>query len=236
MSRPWQQDPTEIPNRIEIFLAVPNEEPSLCSVDHLTIHGATVTMPRDSALQLGIGGTVELLITDIPTGTSVVIPAVTERRGDDGTSRTYRVRFTDENSVAGLLHPELVKLFDRREAFRARPDPKAPIQVTMEPPEGCGAPVLMTDLVDLSTTGMALDVPVDFETEMILFDYINLSFDVGEGRVEFVGFIRHRSWKESDCVRYGIEFSTRTSQLSKKRDQVSKWVIRRQLSLKRSAA
>jgi len=236
MSRPWQEDPTEIPDRIEIFLAVPGEEPSLCTVEHLTIHGASVTMPRESALQLGIGGSVELLITDIPTGTSVVIPAVTERRGDEDSARTYRVRFTDANAVAGLLHPELVRLFDRREAFRARPDRKKPIQVTIEPPPGCGAPVLMTDLVDLSTTGVALDVPVDFESEMILFDFLKLSFDLGEGQVSFVGFIRHRSWKEVDCVRYGIEFSERTEDLAGKRERVSTWVLRRQLSLKKSAA
>jgi hypothetical protein len=236
MSRPWQQDPTEIPNRIEIFLAVPGKEPSLCTVDQLTIHGASVTMPKESAIQLGIGGAVELLITDIPTGTSVVIPAATERRGDKDDSRTYRVRFTDANAVAGLLHPELVRLFDRRESYRALPDAKKPIQVTIQPPPGCSADVLMTNLVDLSTTGLALDVPVDFESEMILFDFLSFSLDLGQGQEEFVGFIRHRSWKEVDSVRYGIEFSARTEDLESKRDRVSTWVLRRQLTLKRSAA
>jgi hypothetical protein len=236
MSRPWQQDPTEIPNRIEIFLAVSGSEPSLCTVDQLTVHGASVTMPKESAIQLGVGGSVELLITDIPTGTSVVIPAVTERRGDKENSRTYRVRFTDANAVSGLLHPELVRLFDRRESFRALPDVKKPVQVTIQPPPGCSAPILMTNLVDLSTTGLALDVPVDFESEMILFDFVTLTLELGHGEEEFVGFIRHRSWKEVDSVRYGIEFSARTVDLEMKRDRVSTWVLKRQLSLKRSAA
>lgn len=236
MTRSWQQDPTEIPSRIEIFLGAPGQEPVLCSVQHLTIHGATVLIGRDDAPWLSIGGAVELFITDIPTGTSVVVPGITEIRNDKDLYRSYRVRFTDAEAVEGLLHPGLVQIFDRREAFRARPENAKPIEVTVLPPANSGTPMLRTDLVDLSSTGLAIDVPVDFETEMILFEYVDLSFTADGELFELVGYIRHRSWKEEDRVRYGIEFSTRSEALEAKQERLSAWVLRRQLTLKKTAA
>jgi len=51
-----------------------------------------------------------------------------------------------------------------------------------------------------------------------------------------VGFIRHRSWKEADRVRYGLEFNAQSEGLERVQQRISTWVLRRQLGLKKAAA
>ncbi len=236
MANTWKDDPTEIPSRIEISIAVPGGKPVVCAVNNMTVHGAHVHISAEEAPALRVGGRAELLITDAPSGTSVVIPAVADVRDDRGQIRSYRVRFTDADAVAGLLHPGLVGIFDRREAFRARPAANKPLDIIVEPPEGCSVPPLLTDVVDLSTTGIAVDVPVEFESEMILFDHVNVTFKLAGHELVIRGFIRHRSWKESDRVRYGVEFDVTSEKFEFSQECISTWVLTRQIALRKSAA
>ena len=155
-------------------------------------------------------------------------------RTDDSGVTSFSLQCTDPGSVQALLHRDLMHLFDRRQAFRAVPDGADKIHVTIEPPPEAEVPPVRTTLVDISTTGLAFDVPVGFETEMILFDHVTLHFLLPGCTWPnvVVAKIRNRSWSNPNFVRYGVEFSGKRSiRWDLQNDQITTYVINRQIKM-----
>lgn len=224
-------DPLEVPSRFDLLLAEPGQPPVSCTLESITSEGATVSTPADKAPPIGVAQPAELWISDTPTQTSVVVPSVaSSRHSADGVCR-YVLQFTDAGAVEALLHRDLVHLFDRRQAFRAAPANGQTIEVTVEPPPEAEVPPVRSTLVDVSTTGLAFDVPVGFETEMILFDYLTLHFSLPGSTWPnvMVAEIRNRAWTDPTRVRYGVEFcKDRTIQYDLQAQKITEYVLNRQ--------
>ena len=231
MSSATSLDTVEVSERFTLLIGAPESKPVACTLDKITAEGANVDIPTTLAPALGVSKPAELWISDSNTGTSVVVPAVNTRRQDDDGNTRFTLQFIDPGAVKALLHKDLLRLFDRRQAFRAVPPEGQKIEVTVEPPPEAEVPPVRTVLVDVSTTGLAFDVPVGFESEMILFDYVTLHFLLPGCTWPnvVVAEIRNRSWKNPTRVRYGVEFDqVRTIGWDLQSDQITQFVIERQ--------
>ncbi|NCG18743.1 MAG: hypothetical protein GWP91_07000 [Rhodobacterales bacterium] len=225
-------DSIEVPNRFRLLLATPGGEPVACKLEEITPESVQVSLSSSTAPAIGMSRPAELWISDSPSGTSVVVPAVACNRNEANDKCVYTLQFVDPGAVDALLHRDLVRLFDRRQAFRAVPREGNIIDVTVEPPEDANLEPLRTTIVDVSTTGLAFDVPVEFEAEMIVFDHLTVHFLLPGSTWPnvFVCLIRNRSWKNPNFVRYGIEFEeARTIQFKTQKDHVIEYVLKRRV-------
>lgn len=224
-------EPIDVADRFTLLIGAPDIDPVACTLDAIHAEGASVDLPTTLAPPIGVSRPSELWISDTETGTSVVVPAVTSQRKDsEGTTRFF-LQFIDPGAVKALLHRDLLRLFDRRQAFRAVPPNGQVIEVTVEPPPEAEVPPVRTILVDVSTTGLAFDVPVGFESEMILFDTLTLHFLLPGCTWPnvVVADIRNRSWKNPTRVRYGVEFDPhRTIRWDLQAEQITGYVVERQ--------
>jgi len=235
MTQAVPEDVMEVPTRFSLFLAKPGTSPVPATLEKITAEGAMVIIPKDSPkLEIALSNPIELWISDGPSGASVVVPAVAAARDDADGKSVFTLEFTDPGAVESLLNKDLVKLFDRRQAFRAIPTDGKSIALTVEAPEDAGVPPVHTWLVDISTTGLAFDVPVGFESEMILFDEVTLHFLLPGSTWPqvLVGVIRNRSWANPNRVRYGVQFNAdKTIRYDLQNEQITDYVIARQRAM-----
>ena len=226
--------PVDVSDRFTLLVGAPESEPVACTLEEITAEGARIELPATLAPAIGVSRPAELWISDEESGTSVVVPAVNTQRKDSEGKVEFYLQFTDPGAVKALLHRDLLRLFDRRQAFRAVPTEGQIVEVTVEPPPEAEVPPVRTTLVDISTTGLAFDVPVGFEAEMILFDYVTLHFLLPGCTWPnvVVAEIRNRSWNNPTRVRYGVEFnSERTIRWDLQAEQIMSYVVERQRAM-----
>ncbi|MCP4228250.1 MAG: PilZ domain-containing protein, partial [Actinomycetia bacterium] len=127
--------------------------------------------------------------------------------------------------------PVLAKLFSGRQTFRATPRILQPIIVEVVPPADAYVSAITVEMLDVSTTGLALLVPFDFEEEMAGYDVlmVTLALPGGGKPMEMAGIIRNRH-AEPDGVRYGIEFYKKgTDRFQNKLEYIIRFVMDRKL-------
>ena len=132
-------DSIEVPNRFRLLLATPGGEPVACKLEEITPESVKISLSSSTAPAIGMSRPAELWISDSPSGTSVVVPAVACNRNEANGKCVYTLQFVDPGAVDALLHRDLVRLFDRRQAFRAVPrspsnHPKMPTLRRFAPP------------------------------------------------------------------------------------------------------
>ena len=224
------QKPVEPRRDIHVFVYAAGTERILCRLERLTIMGAEVILADESPTVFPVGGEVNLRFNESKSGANLkVVCRVTDRKTTTGL-QIYGVRFRDPKRIRSLLRPVLAKLFSGRQSFRATPRIAQPIMVDIEPPTEAYVSTINVPMVDLSTDGMALLVPFDFEEEMAGFDVVRVAFNLpkGEYRIEMACIIRNRH-AEPDGVRYGLQFYGKGTDLyPQKLDDIIKFVMDRQ--------
>lgn len=141
-------------------------------------------------------------------------------RSDDDIRYTFKL--ADEDATT------LVRLFRRRNAFRAKPDPRIPVGVVIETPSGLRS---RAELFDISATGMAVVIDPDAENSLFRKEPLRLHFRLpGQAQVfDMYARIRSRSLYGS-AIRYGLDFDTKASkQAVLQGERIIKYVMDRQI-------
>ena len=158
------------------------------------------------------------------------MPAFVRFRREEETVRRYGLEFLERDIVEQQLPPALARLFNRRGAFRVRPDPAAPISVTLEGFLSKGSVERTTvDLVDLSVTGMAVTVGTEFEKAFAGNVDVRVSLELpGYPDDINLGAVIHYRKLLGDGVHYGIGFDPeRTANFARQRRAIMDYVVRR---------
>jgi c-di-GMP-binding flagellar brake protein YcgR len=195
----------------------------------VTVDGAGVRFPLATAPNIAIGEKVQLEFASQQQKILAVSAFVRFRREEE-TVRRYGLEFLERDIVEKQLPPALARLFNRRGAFRVRPDPGAPISVTLEGFLSQGSVERTTvDLVDLSVTGMAVTVGTEFEKAFAGNVDVRVSMELPgyPDDINLGAVIRYRKLL-GDGVHYGIGFDPgRTANFARQRRAIMDYVVRR---------
>jgi hypothetical protein len=197
----------------------------------LTSRGARLLQDAAETVPAPVGGDVTLWLCDGQTGVELPIAARLVSRRDEADSRILGVDFVDLRSVGGLLHPVLGRVMNRRTAFRVTPSAdRTPILVTLAAPPELDLPLEVGVMIDISTGGLAIDVPLSFEAGLGGFDGLECLFRLPgvESSVSASARIVHRTLR-GHRVRYGVQFTAASSPtFVDTHDAILGYVIRRQ--------
>ena len=197
----------------------------------LTSTGARLRQNATDPVPVPVGGEVTLWLCDGQTGVELPIAARLMSRREEGDVRVLGVDFVDMRSVGGLLHPVLARVMNRRTAFRVTPQAdRPPVLVTLAAPPELDRPLEVATLVDISTGGLAIDVPQAFEAGLGGYDRLECLFRLPgvPDSLSASARIVHRTFRPP-VVRYGIQFSAADSPtFQATHDAILGYVIRRQ--------
>lgn len=198
---------------------------------NLTARGAQFRQDPSHPTPAPVGGELTVWLCEESTGIELPITAKLVHRREEDDGRVLGVDFVDLRSVGGLLHPVLGRAMNRRAAFRVTPNPHhAPIHVTLGAPPELDLPLEIGTLIDISTGGLAIDVPPSFERALGSYDRLECLFQlpgVPESLAVTVQVV-HRTLK-ADHIRYGVRFAHAESPAFRHtHDAILGYVIRRQ--------
>lgn len=197
---------------------------------NLAVGGALVRVAAGSELRVPVGGVLMAWLVDRRSGIEVPMEARLVHRREEAAVRTLGLEFLDRKAAEGLLTPSLARMFNRRSAFRVRPDPHELIRVTLQGPALARLPLADAVLVDLSTGGLSTDVPVGFEAGMADHDEVECLFlpPGTQMPVSVPSRVRHRTLR-GDRVRYGVMFADPDAPAFQRTfDAILAYVLRRQ--------
>ncbi len=180
--------------------------------------------PQEGGRALRMGEEVQLRFPSTLLNKPLTASARVKDRTEEGDSLRYGFEFTDPAQFEYRLWPALRRLFNRRQAFRVAPHHELPVEITP------GAARAVFPLLDISTRGLAVRVPIEAEPALRATDRIRLSFGL-PGRqptVDVDGIVRSRVLLPGADVRYGAEFDLqRTSNPDAVQSAIGEYVMQR---------
>lgn len=206
-------------------------QPLDLSVDGMAIRFLSLGFALPGASPLLVGDEVELRLALPQLEKPLAAPARVIHRADQEDSRRYGFRFTDRQQLESQLSPALYRFLNRRAAYRVKPAPDSPIEVTLTgTPGGSRA---RARLLDISAGGMGLRVPLQAESALSATDRIKVSLSLPNciARLNLGINIRNRRLVGAE-VYYGAEFDLgRTPEAQRQLDAVIAFVMERQRAL-----
>lgn len=203
-------------------------EPVDLSLDGIGVRFASPGAQGVQSPVIAVGEEVGLSLMLPPHQRPLQSNAKVVSRTEGESHRRYGFQFTDRDQFQAQLSPALYGLFNRREAYRVRPDPQNPIEVGLE---GLGGDVrFRAQLLDISVKGMAVAVPMEAEAALAGSDRIRVSASLPDvaGTLSWVAVIRDRMLVR-DRIHYGVEFELEQAAASPgQRDAVMAFVMKRQ--------
>ncbi|MFT5052660.1 MAG: c-di-GMP-binding flagellar brake protein YcgR, partial [Chlamydiales bacterium] len=149
---------------------------------------------------------------------------VVQSQRDDQIVYRFRLLPKSARNVARMLR--------RRNAFRARPDPRDPVQVLLHTTLKTTS---RAELCDISSTGAWLIVDADDESTLLRSGSLRLSFRLpGQAQLlDVYANVRTRALRGS-AIHYGVEFDVeRTQRAALQAERISQYVLARQLEMLR---
>jgi PilZ domain len=200
-------------------------------LDDMRGDGCRLRASGDQAVTETIGTSVTLWLVEEESGIELPIESKLSRHTRDDRGHVLDLAFTDLRTVGGLLQPLLARRFNRRSAFRVKPGRyEGPYAVTLVAPADVEVPLTTGALVDVSTRGLAVDMPASFEAAMTGKERVEVLFRLptSQGSLVANGRIAHRTVR-GELVRYGVQFlNVETPEFQRTHDIILSYVIRRQ--------
>ena len=174
----------------------------------------------------------QILLRKLDKPMNIVATVLSKRQEDDRTICTFR--FTHMATVDRTLPPDIYSVFNRRQMFRVRPDPRRPIKATLvvvrDDDRRIEAEALITDI---SGSGVGVFVDGRDAAPFNLSGHLDLELSLPghEQPLTFRGRICYRV-EVGKRWRYGIEFdSRRTTDYQRKQQQLMTFIMNRQRDL-----
>jgi hypothetical protein len=212
-----------------VTLSAEGHTPAPGVVVDVTVEGAGVRFALSTAPSIAIGREV-LLEFGSQQQKILTVAALVRFRREEEAFRRYGLEFIDRDLVQKQLPPALARLFNRRGAFRVRPDPTQPVNVTLEGFLSSGNVERTTvTLIDLSVTGLAVTVSHEFERAFAGNIDVRVSMELpGYPEDINLGAVIHYRKLLDKGVHYGIGFDPqRTANFSKQRKAIMDYVVKR---------
>ena len=212
----------------EVALARAGADPEPTELIDVTIDGAAVRFPHARAPSIAVGDRVVILLGAVDQ--ALRVDAVVIHRREDPEHRRYGLRFLDPDSLAERLGPALAKLFNRRGAPRVQPDPREPVEITLEGFLAAGGVErTQAPLIDLSTGGLATEVGYAFEAGFAGNIRVRATFELpGIDEPFNLGAVIQNRRSVDHGVLYGLEFDPdRTLHFPRQRRAIADYVARR---------
>ena len=181
-----------------------------------------VAFTPEDAPQLPIAEEVQIELTG--NDASLKVKARVVFQGERDHQIEYRFRLGPKDA------PRLARLFRRRTAFRATPDPRQPINVGVMTDEQLRFDAAM---FDISAKGLSLLVNADDETKLFRSKHLRLTFHLpNQARLsEVFAVVRQRSL-EGSVIRYGLQLDPRaTEDFALQIERITRYVVHRQLEM-----
>lgn len=200
----------------------------------INANGAAISFPRETCPDFEKDERIRLRLSTSHSDKNWSLDAlvVDWRRSQD--SVLCQFKFIDTTKILQDLDPLLISYFNRREAFRVRPDPLEPITVNLKWKD-----ILSKgEIMDISLTGVALRVESSIARQLEYADGIEMTFYLPTRSEPFhiIGKTAHFEPMPRD-VRYAIKFDRKkTPHIRAQEQSISRYVMQRQLiMLKRRA-
>ncbi len=133
---------------------------------------------------------------------------------------SYGLQFPHAGQLRETLPPRLYRLFQSSAAPRAVVQ-DAPIRVRVSRP---GLADAWARLVDISTSGMAVDFAASEDPELASGELVGMEFDLGEEHLQLVERVRHGTLAARGA-RYGLEFEgALTPRFERQSDAIERFV------------
>lgn len=208
-------------------LILPGQKKIAGVMADVSIDGATISFRAEKCPDFEQEERVRLSLFIFESGKTVMLDALVK-----GSSRTqgtiqYQFGFIDTTHLLRDLDPVLVSYFNRRDAFRVKPDPNVPIMVRLMW-EDHSAKGLM---IDISETGIALGVDAAVARKVEYADPITMTFILPEcdTPLRMVGKTAHFEPKANN-IRYSIEFDQeKTADFKEHQRSITRYLMQRQM-------
>ena len=186
--------------------------------------GARIRFKRRDCPQLDVGLSVEIRFFQAGVSKHLTARALVHNRSEEDGDRVFGFRFEDVEEFYPQLTPKLWELFNRRVAYRARPEEKLEVDVE------CGEHHFRVPLFDLAAMGMGLEVPPELASRLQDFETLRATLELpGVGSPAAVeGDIVHRT-PFGLSHRHGIAFAPeRTAVFLDQQARILEWVLERE--------
>jgi len=214
---------------IEVRILAEGGKSIVARVHTVSSGGIGVHLPSELASFLFVSQKVQVEFGGGPIVKPLTVRAIVKHHLPEKGLHRYGLEFVDRQSFdEELLNRALHGLFNRRGAYRVRPESGAKIPVLLQSqPQGVRGSGIMADI---SVTGIGLVVTPDVEAQFRGIDRFILSFRL-PGILEAVtldGILRYRTL-DKDEVRCGLVFDPRRSdQFRRQEAAILEYVMRRQ--------
>jgi c-di-GMP-binding flagellar brake protein YcgR len=180
-------------------------EPTNVSVDGAALRFPVPVPDRTGGPVFEVGEEVELQFSLPTRDAPVLLKATVIHRTEEEGARQYGFQFAGRTDLESQLAPALYWLFNRRTGHRVKPALDSPIGVTLH--VAASGSTMDAQLLDISTGGMGLGVPLAAESALAVADRVRvfLSLPAHEPRLDLVVKIRNRCLMGPE-VRYGVEY------------------------------
>lgn len=174
----------------------------------------------------------KILLNKLARPMNIVATAMEHMEREGRVACTFR--FTHMATVDRTLPPDIYSVFNRRQMFRVRPDPKQPMMVKLSAArEGARTVEIEVQLTDVSGSGVGLFLGADVAGPFALSSLLELELELpgDEQPLRFSGRICYRldlgrRW------RLGIEFDARkTKHFHRKQQRIMLFIMQRQRDL-----
>jgi len=217
------------PESVFVFsLTLPGRKELLGKLVDLSMDGVAISFPLDHCPDFEHDERVRLSLKLIETGKTMPVDALVTDSQAGKNTRLCQLSFIDTSSLLRDLDPTVMSHFNRRGAFRVRTDPLKPVRADVmwqqHSAEGW--------IIDISTTGVQLGLPVAAARQIGREDVITLVFRLpgGDAPMKILGKTAHVSPGPREA-RYGISFvRAETPDIRKYERDISRFVMQRQLA------
>ena len=196
--------------------------------------GAEVSFGPGKLPSMDIGAELTLNVRASSLRHPLHVTATVNSRSDEDGTRRYGFSFVDDEPEE-VRNPALVSLYNRREAFRVRPDVATAPMVTLRAVEGDRRAT--GRLLDVSVTGIAVLLPVDVAATMD--DDAGFDFDLSlpNGPTLALSAILRNRIETRGGVRCGLTLDLeRTQRFEDRQESILQWVMRRQREILRQVS
>ncbi|MGD8770324.1 MAG: PilZ domain-containing protein [Desulfobacterales bacterium] len=211
---------------LQFNLVLPGRELLPGAIFNTSMNGAAIAFEPQRLPNLALNERVKLQLTMTQSKKVIMVDATLKHLKNANNNVICRFQFADPSSLAKNLDISLMSYFNRREAYRVKPDINEPIEVDVEWNGGS----TQGHVIDISLTGMGLGVKPDVTEIPGYPEPVTLSFrlPISEKTLMIVGTTVHpRSLGK--IILYGIKYDWGQTENSYQQESViTSYVIYRQ--------
>lgn len=211
---------------LQFNLVLPGRELLPGAIFNTSMNGAAIAFEPQRLPNLALNERVRLQLTMTQSKKIIMVDATLKHLKNANDNVICRFQFADPSSLAKNLDISLMSYFNRREAYRVKPDINEPIEVDVEWNGGS----TQGRVIDISLTGMGLGVKPELTEIPSYPEPVTLSFrlPVSEKTVMIVGTTVHPR-PSGKIILYGIKYDWGQTENSYQQESViTSYVIFRQ--------